>query len=113
MTGHPLDRYEDKISELASHHTGSLEGLAKGVEVALCGVLTGITRKRNKEGKPWAAMNIEDRNGSVEAMVFANNYERLAAADRGRPGRAGPRVWCCRKKAPPPKLSVQDVVAAR
>jgi DNA polymerase-3 subunit alpha len=42
-------------------------------------VLTGIARKRNKEGKPWAAMTVEDRNGSVEAMVFASNYERLAA----------------------------------
>ena len=41
----------------------TLEGLAKSAEVALCGVLTGITRKRNKEGKPWAAMQIEDRTG--------------------------------------------------
>jgi DNA polymerase-3 subunit alpha len=46
--------------------------------VAICGVLTGITRKRNKEGKPWAAMMLEDLTGSVEALVFANSYERLA-----------------------------------
>ena len=46
--------------------------------MTLCGVLTGITRKRNREGKPWAAMTIEDRNGSVEALVFAASYERLA-----------------------------------
>ncbi len=41
-------------------------------------MLTGITRKRNKEGKPWAAMTLEDRSGSVEALVFATSYERLA-----------------------------------
>ncbi len=79
VTGHPLDRYSDKISELAAYDSGSLEGLNKGTEVTLCGVLTGVTRKRNKEGKPWAAMTIEDRSGSVEAMVFASSYERLAA----------------------------------
>jgi len=78
VTGHPLDRYTDKIRELASHDTSNLEDLTKNTEVALCGVLSGITRKRNKEGKPWAAMTVEDRLGSVEAMVFASSYERLA-----------------------------------
>ncbi len=78
VTGHPLDRYEEKICELATHNTGTLEGLQKNADVALCGVLTGIARKRNKEGKPWAAMTLEDRGGSVEAMCFASNYERLS-----------------------------------
>ncbi len=78
VTGHPLDRYEEKICELATHNTGTLEGLQKNADVALCGVLTGITRKRNKEGKPWVAMTVEDRGGSAEAMCFASNYERLA-----------------------------------
>jgi DNA polymerase-3 subunit alpha len=78
VTGHPLDRYADKVAELATHDSSSLEGLAKGVEVALCGVLTGITRKRNKEGKPWAATTLEDNHGTVEALVFATSYERLA-----------------------------------
>src|SRR5215472_11454398 len=70
VTGHPLDRYSDKITELATHDSSGLEGLNKGVEVAMCGVLSGITRKRNKEGKPWAAMVLEDRAGSVEALLF-------------------------------------------
>jgi DNA polymerase-3 subunit alpha len=78
VTGHPLDRYSDKVAELASHDSSSLEGLAKNADVKLCGVLTGITKKRNREGKPWVVMTIEDRTGSMEAMVFANSYERLA-----------------------------------
>jgi len=78
VTGHPLDRYADKIAELATHDSQKLDGLNKGAEVAICGVLTGITRKRNKDGKPWAAMMLEDLTGSVEALVFANSYERLA-----------------------------------
>jgi DNA polymerase-3 subunit alpha len=109
VTGHPLDRYEDKISELSTHDTSTLEGLNKGVEVKLCGVLTGITRKRNREGKPWATMMVEDRNGSVEALVFATSYERLA-----------PEVMedqvvlvtalALPEENGPPKLSVQNIV---
>jgi DNA polymerase-3 subunit alpha len=78
VTGHPLDAYAAKVAELATHDSGSLDGLAKGAEVALCGVLSGVARKRNKEGKPWATMTIEDRGGSTEALVFATSYERLA-----------------------------------
>ncbi len=34
VTGHPLDRYTDKIAELATHDSQNLEGLNKGAEVA-------------------------------------------------------------------------------
>jgi DNA polymerase-3 subunit alpha len=110
VTGHPLDRYVDKVAELATHDSGNLEGLVKGSEVALCGVLTGITRKRNREGKPWAAMMIEDRNGSVEALVFAGSFERLAplvVEDQAVVvhGLALP------EEGGPPKISVQEIVA--
>src|SRR5579864_1109217 len=109
VTGHPLDRYADKITDLATHDSSTLEGLTKGVEVALCGVLTGISRKRNREGKPWVAMTIEDRGGSVEAMVFAASYERLAgeiAEDRA----VLIRGLVLPEENAPPKISVQEIV---
>ena len=110
MTGHPLDRYEDKIAELANNNTGTLENLAKNTEVALCGVLSTIQRKRNKEGKPWAAMTLEDRSGSVEAMCFTTSYERLApqiVEDTA----VLVRALVLPEEGGPPKLSVQDIVA--
>jgi len=109
VTGHPLDRYQDKISELATFDTGSLEGLNKNAEVALCGVLRGITRKRNKEGKPWVALTIEDLHGSVEAMVFASSYERLApqvVEDQA----VLVRGLILPEENAPPKVSVQDII---
>jgi DNA polymerase-3 subunit alpha len=78
VTGHPLDRYAGKVAELTTRDSSNLDGLAKNADVALCGVLTGVMRKRNKEGKPWATVTIEDRSGSIEALVFATAYERLA-----------------------------------
>ena len=110
VTGHPLDRYADKVAELATHDSGSLEGLAKGAEVALCGVLTGITRKRNKEGKPWATMTIEDRSGSVEALVFATSYERLAP-QMVEDEAVLVRGLALPEEGGPAKISVQDIVA--
>jgi DNA polymerase III subunit alpha len=110
VTGHPLDRYAEKIADLASHDSSNLEGLGKGVEVALCGVLTGIARKRNREGKPWVAMTIEDRAGSVEAMVFAASYERLAA-QVVEDCAVFIRGLVLPEENASPKISVQEIVA--
>lgn len=109
VTGHPLDQYWDKVTELTTHFTDSLEGLAKGTEVKLCGIFTGLQRRRNKEGKPWAAMTLEDRNGTLEAMVFTTNYERLLkelVEDRA----VMVRATVLPEEGGPPKLSIQDVV---
>jgi DNA polymerase-3 subunit alpha len=40
-------------------------------------VLTGITRRRNKEQKPWAFMQLDDKSGSTEVLVFPGKWEEL------------------------------------
>jgi DNA polymerase-3 subunit alpha len=79
VTGHPLDAYEEKIAELATHDSSKFEGLEKGAEVAICGMLTAIQKRRNREGKPWASMVIEDRLGTIDGMIFTTSYEGLAS----------------------------------
>jgi DNA polymerase-3 subunit alpha len=109
VTGHPLDQYMDKVSELASHTTGQLEGLAKNTEVALCGVLVAVLRRRTKDGKPWASLQIEDLEGSIEAMVFSTQYERLntlLVEDKA----VFVRGLVLPEENAPPKISVQDIV---
>jgi DNA polymerase-3 subunit alpha len=109
VTGHPLDSYSDKVAELSTHATETLEGLDRGAEVAICGILTGIQRKRNREGKLWAAMHLEDRTGSVEAMVFTTQYDRLLAAlveDQA----VLVRGLVLPEDNGPPKISVQEIV---
>jgi DNA polymerase-3 subunit alpha len=112
VTGHPLDEYAAKVTELATHSTETLEGLEKGVEVALCGILTGIQRKRNREGKLWASMQLEDRTGRVESMVFTTQYDRLLAAlveDQA----VLVRGLVLPEDSGPPKLSVQEIIPLR
>ena len=81
----------------------------EGTEVTLCGLLTGIQRKRNKEGKPWASMQIEDLEGSVEAMVFSTQFERL------NPSLVEDKAVLVRglvlpEENAPPKISIQEIV---
>ncbi len=109
VSGHPLDEFNDKVCELSTYDTESLEGLERGADVALCGILTGIQRRRNKEGKLWASMQLEDRKGAVEAMVFTTQYDRLLAAlveDKA----VLVRGLVLPEDNGPPKLSIQDIV---
>jgi len=109
VTGHPLDEYSDKVAELATYDTETLEGLERGAEVALCGILTGIQRRRNREGKLWAAMRIEDRKGGVEAMVFTTQYDRLLTSlveDQAVLVRGA----ALPEENGPPKISIQEIV---
>ena len=86
VSGHPLDRWKDKVSDLAKHFTDKLENLEKGTPVELCGILTAIQRKTNREGKYWAALKIDDGHGTVDAMVFATRYEEMLRRTEGRRG---------------------------
>jgi DNA polymerase-3 subunit alpha len=109
VTGHPLDEFQHKVAELSTHDTETLESLERGAEVALCGILTGIQRKRNKDGKLWAAMRLEDRKGGVEAMAFSTQYDRLLTAlveDQA----VLVRGLVLPEENAPPKISIQDIV---
>jgi DNA polymerase-3 subunit alpha len=83
--------------------------LAKNADVALCGILTGIQRKRNKEGKLWAALQVEDLEGSIEAMVFSTQYERLLSA-LNEDQAVLVRGLVLPEENAPPKVSIQDIV---
>ncbi|MGO9240494.1 MAG: DNA polymerase III subunit alpha [Bryobacteraceae bacterium] len=109
VTGHPLDEHRWKVGELATHSSDSLEGVERGAEVTLCGVLTGITRRRNKEQKQWAVAQLEDWTGSTEVLIFAGRYAAL------EPEIAEDRAVLVRGKAMPEedgsvKLNVQEIV---
>ena len=109
VTGHPLDIFDEKISELRTHETDGLDECQKGEEVRLCGILTGIQRRRNKEGKLWAAMRLEDHKGSLEAMCFNSKIEALNQyLTDDHPVMAMCKVMP--EEGSAPKVSIQEIV---
>jgi DNA polymerase-3 subunit alpha len=109
VSGHPLDQYADKISELATHTTDNLEGLEKGSPVALCAMLTGIARKLSRDGKWFATMRIDDSRGTLEAMLFSNRYDELNPLLK-EDAAVFLRAQVLPEEGAPPKLSIQELV---
>jgi DNA polymerase-3 subunit alpha len=109
VSGHPLDRFKDKVSDLAKNTTDKLDDLQKGYTVELCGILTNIVRKTNREGKYWAALKVDDGHGTADAMVFANRYEELLS-ELKEDAAVFIRASILPEEGAPPKLSIQEVV---
>ncbi len=85
VTGHPLDSFRKQIDELEVVESTALANLPNNSEVALCGILHGIQPRKNREGRPWASAILEDRQGSVDLLVFANQFPQVESelvADR-------------------------------
>jgi DNA polymerase III subunit alpha len=108
VSGHPLDQYGDKIGELATHTSDKLDDVQRGHVIALCGLLTGIQRKTNKENKHWAQMKFDDGRGSVDAMLFASRYEELLPYLKDDVA-VLLKATVMREEDAPPKLNIQDI----
>jgi DNA polymerase-3 subunit alpha len=112
VTGHPLNAYEEKIRELATADSSTIEALAAqgsgNADVALCGIISNVSVKRNREGKPWAAVQLEDRSGNVDLLIFAAAFELLRPylePDQAVLVRGTLRL----EENSPPKVAVSDI----
>ena len=82
VSGHPLDGLESALeaktdTSIATIHEGEL---AHGTAITIGGIISGVDRRVNKNGEPWAIVTIEDFHGSVEVLFFPRTYQ-LAAMD--------------------------------
>ena len=77
VTGHPLEKYADRIAGLVKTDSASIDSLEHDSPVTLAGILTGLKVRPSKKGDLWAAANLEDMRGSVDLLVFPQAYQQL------------------------------------
>jgi DNA polymerase-3 subunit alpha len=92
VSGHPLDRYAEKLRNLtgvittaealerkpAERRWGAQQDLADEIQVA--GMIHGLRVKPSRrDQKLYAQAALEDATGKIELICFARDYERLAA----------------------------------
>ncbi|MGD1062221.1 MAG: DNA polymerase III subunit alpha [Terracidiphilus sp.] len=91
VSGHPLDKYAEKLRNLTGVITtaealerkpperrwGGQQDLADEIQVA--GLLVGVAPKKSrKDQRLYAQGWLEDATGKIELICFARDYERLA-----------------------------------
>jgi len=75
ISGHPLAAFQNDIKRYASATTESLDSIADGKEITICGIIAGLKQKVTKKGDKMAILNLEDLSGTVETVVFPDLYK--------------------------------------
>ncbi|MCD7819348.1 MAG: DNA polymerase III subunit alpha [Lachnospiraceae bacterium] len=83
VSGHPLERYENKWRRTISNVTSDFQLdeetnqsiVQDGAKAVIGGMITNKTVKYTKNNKTMAFLTIEDLVGTVEVVVFPRDYE--------------------------------------
>jgi DNA polymerase-3 subunit alpha len=78
ITGHPLARFSDDIKRLANSTTSGLLEMPDGSEVRVAGIVASSKEINTKKGERMAFVTLEDLEGFVEVIVFADIFKRAS-----------------------------------
>ncbi len=81
ITGHPLEKYSEKLLDfhaLSTTEVCELKSSTGRDEILIGGILKGIRVAKSKKGDLYAQGQLEDMNGSVDVLCFAEPYRRLS-----------------------------------
>lgn len=95
VSGHPLDKYAEKLRnlpgvvdvatalEMKPPPSNGRRGQAPENEIAIAGVMLGLkVAKSKKSGELYANLSLEDASGKIDMICFPRDYERLAQSLR-------------------------------
>ncbi len=81
LSGHPMDDYTEFAKLCGADSIGDIlldnSRYTDGKKVCVVGVTVKVKTQVTKNGKMMAFVTLEDRSGSMEAVVFPNVYERF------------------------------------
>jgi DNA polymerase-3 subunit alpha len=80
VSGHPLSHHAPMLNLFEIKSTAHLNELEDRAETRLGGVIIAMDKKiSKKDQRPWAILEVEDLDGSVEVMVYSDAYEKARA----------------------------------
>ena len=77
VTGHPLEKFAERLQKLTRHNTGSLEELRHDSEISLGGIMTHLRVRRSKRGEMYATGMLEDQRGTIEVLFFPKTWQQV------------------------------------
>jgi DNA polymerase-3 subunit alpha len=81
ITGHPLEKYKDKLEDFRALSVETISAMTKGTdrdEINTAGMVSNVRVLKSRKGDLYAQAVLEDMTGTIEAVVFPDAYKRLA-----------------------------------
>jgi DNA polymerase-3 subunit alpha len=112
ISGHPLEKYRDKLDDLRALSTEEIGALTRSTgkdeNIVTAGIITNLKVLKSKRGDFYAQGALEDMAGSVEMLVFPEAYRKLQEKVKLEVPvliRGGVRI----EEGANPKLTVNDI----
>jgi len=112
ISGHPLEKYRDKLQDLHALSTEEIAALrastGKDENITTAGIITSMRVLKSKRGDFYAQGTLEDMSGSLEMLVFPEAYRKLQEKVKLEVPvliRGGVRI----EEGANPKLTVSDI----
>ncbi|MBV8205362.1 MAG: DNA polymerase III subunit alpha [Acidobacteria bacterium] len=81
ITGHPLEKYRDKLLDFDARTTEDIAAMrqstAKEEYIHIGGMVSGVRVLKSKKGDLYAQARLEDMHGTAEVVVFPEAYRRI------------------------------------
>ncbi|HTC57457.1 MAG TPA: DNA polymerase III subunit alpha, partial [Candidatus Sulfotelmatobacter sp.] len=81
ISGHPLEKFKDKLADLQALSIAEIGALTKSTgkdeTIATAGIIGNVRVLRSKRGEFYAQATLEDMSGSIDMIVFPEAYKRL------------------------------------
>ena len=77
VSDHPLSEWREPLYRQSDLEVAQITDDMNRAPLTIGGMLTGLEKRYNKAGKPWASFVLEDFSGSIDVLVFSNKYENL------------------------------------
>jgi DNA polymerase-3 subunit alpha len=81
ITGHPLEKYRDKLEGLSALGIADVSSMKvstlKDETITTAGIISNLRVQKSKKGEFYAQACLEDMSGSVDMIVFPEAYRRL------------------------------------
>jgi len=112
ITGHPLEKYRDKLDDLRALSTTEISAMktstGKDESITTAGIITNLKVLKSKRGDYYAQCALEDMAGTIETIVFPEAYKKLQDKVKLEVPvliRGGVRI----EEGANPKLTVNDI----
>ncbi len=75
---HPLENYQEEFSVLGLLPINSLNDYKNGDYITIGGLLNSKKIKKDKKGRNYAIINLEDFDGAIDVFIFSDNFEKYS-----------------------------------
>jgi DNA polymerase III subunit alpha len=81
ISGHPLDKYKDKLQDLQALTTQEIGAMKnstnKDETINTAGIIVNIKVQKSKRGDLYARGTLEDMSGTIDMFVFPEAFKRI------------------------------------